>query len=79
MKKITFKDSAVAKFFNANFINVEMDMERGEGKELSKKLDIRAYPTLFFINGKEQVINKKVGYLDADSCLYFGKSVMVKK
>jgi len=78
MKRTTFKDPAVAAYFNKNFINVEMDMERGEGKRLAKKLALRAYPTLFFINGKEQIIKKTVGALNVDSCLSFGKSVINK-
>lgn len=76
MKKRTFTEPAVAKFFNDNFINVEMDMERGEGKNLSKKLAIRAYPTLLFINGKGEVIKKKVGYLNATDFLALGKTMV---
>jgi thioredoxin 1 len=76
MKIKTFKDPAVAKFYNNNFINVEMDMERGEGKALANKLGIRAYPTLFFINGKGEVIAKKVGFLNAPDFLELGKTVV---
>lgn len=79
MKKRTFKDPAVAKFFNENFINVEMDMERGEGKSLSHKLAIRAYPTLIFVNGKGEVIKKEVGFLNAPDFLALGKTVIKGK
>lgn len=76
MKRKTFKDPAVAKFFNEHFVNVEMDMEKGEGKNLSSKLGIRAYPTLLFINGKGELIKKKVGFLNAPDFLEFGETTL---
>lgn len=79
MEKRTFSDVAVGKFYNERFINVKMDMEKGEGIELSKKLGIRAYPTLFFIDGKGNVVKKSVGYLGTEDFLKLGKGVVGNK
>lgn len=48
-------------YFNENFICVKFDMEKGEGLQIAEKFKIRAYPTLIFIDGKEQLLNKMVG------------------
>lgn len=34
---MVFKDSLVADYFNRHFVNLKMDMEKGEGVELRKK------------------------------------------
>ena len=54
LKATTFKDKKVAAFYNEHFINLSMDMERGEGPDLANQWGITAYPTLivFDSNGK---------------------------
>ena len=45
-------------------MNVKFDMEKGEGKELSKQFKIRAYPTfLLFESGGR----KRIGLLEAEN------------
>src|SRR5690349_11740714 len=44
-----FPDPEAGAFFNSNFINVKIDMEKGEGPGISGKYGVRAYPTLFWI------------------------------
>jgi thioredoxin-related protein len=79
MKKTVFTDTAVARLFNSHFINIEMDMEKGEGKDLSSVLDIKAYPTLLFINEKGEVKEKKIGFLSAPELLSFAKTALKKQ
>lgn len=73
MEKFTFTDSAVAKYFNEHFINVKMDMEKGEGRSIAKKLNVRYYPSLFFVNKNGNVAMKNVGYMSAVELLELGK------
>lgn len=63
LAKEVFTVDSIADFFNANFINVHYDMEKGEGLELKKRYesDITAYPTLLFINDKGEIVHKIVG------------------
>ena len=56
----------VGKFFNANFINMKIDMEAGEGIELAKKFGVKAYPTFLLINGDGEIIHRVVGSSKAD-------------
>ncbi|MCB0480091.1 MAG: thioredoxin family protein [Flavobacteriales bacterium] len=56
-----FTNDEVADFYNSNFINLKMDMEKGEGKDIAEKFKIRSYPTLFFLDHEGNMIHKKVG------------------
>lgn len=61
LAKDIFTLDSVADFFNQHFLCVQFDMEKGKGLELKKPFEIRAYPTLLFINGKNQIIHRIVG------------------
>jgi thiol-disulfide isomerase/thioredoxin len=54
-------DPEIGKLFNENFINVGMDMEKGEGIELAKKYQISAYPSLLFVDGDGELVSKAIG------------------
>lgn len=65
----TFRDPSVVKYFDANFINLKIDMEKGEGVELFKKFGITSFPTLLFIDGHGNVRHKATGALNANKLL----------
>ncbi len=69
MSRNTFTDPEVGKVYNKNFVNYKFDMEKGEGPEFARKYGITAYPTLFFINFKGEVVHKVVGYRAPDKFL----------
>ncbi len=79
MAKRTFTKEKVGTFYNKNFINLKIDMEKGEGVELSRKLGVTAYPSLFFINEKGVIIAKSVGYHTASALLDIGNQVIALK
>lgn len=62
MSKNVFTQKNVGDYFNKNFINVKMDMERGEGPALASKFRVMAYPTLLFINSKGDEVHRAVGF-----------------
>ncbi len=61
MAATVFTEDKVGQFMNDNFINVKMDMEKGEGPTLSNTFDVSAYPTLLFIDEQGKLIQKEVG------------------
>ena len=75
LQKQVFTQKAVADYFNREFINVKMDMEKGEGLALAQVYPLEAYPTLMFINGNGRVVKKTIGYMSAQDLLDVGKSV----
>ena len=74
MTSKTFPDSAVGAFFNARFVNLKIDMEKGEGPALALRYGVEYYPTLLFINAKGEVAHKAVGYYNADEFLKLAKT-----
>jgi thiol-disulfide isomerase/thioredoxin len=73
MQQKVFTTLSAGNYFNSKYINVKIDMEEGEGVELSEQFNVTAYPTLFFINGNGEVVHKYVGALDVDDFLKLGK------
>jgi thiol-disulfide isomerase/thioredoxin len=56
-----FTNDTVADYYNKTFICASFDMEKGEGINLRKKYEVRAYPSLIFINPDESMVHEKVG------------------
>ncbi len=75
MAKNTFTKEKAGTYFNEHFINVKMDMEKGEGVMMSKQLQITAYPTLFFINSEGRILAKSIGYHTARALVDVGEQV----
>lgn len=73
LKSTTFKDKTTAAYFNKNFINYTIDMEKGEGLALAEKWDITVYPTLLFFSPEGKMIGKHMGYVDGQKLLELGK------
>ncbi len=76
MSSRVFPQEKVGTFFNENFINVKIDMEKGEGIGLAKLYKVRAYPTLLFVNGDGELIHSAVGYRDADELIELGSMAL---
>lgn len=68
LAKDIFTRKDVGDFFNANFINVKYDMEKGVGKDLYKqyKTNIIGFPTLLLINKEGKVVHQMAGFQEAD-------------
>lgn len=75
LQKYVFTDKAVGDFYNSKFINVKMDMEKGEGPALSQVYPLEAYPTLMYIDGNGKLLKKFIGAPKAHALIALGKSV----
>ncbi|MCB0587249.1 MAG: thioredoxin family protein [Phaeodactylibacter sp.] len=76
MSRDVFTEASVGEFYNENFINAKIDMEAGEGIELAELYQVRAYPSLLFIDGKGELLHRAVGYHDAGQFIGLGKAAM---
>lgn len=71
-----FRDPEAGKFFNENFVNMKIDMERGEGPSVAMKYGVRAYPTLLFLNSSGEVVHRILGYHDAMMLVAEGRKAL---
>lgn len=74
MDRDVFTNNEVAAFFNANFISVKMDMEKGEGITLKTDWEIKAYPTLLYFNSNGEIAHRVVGAYNAQEFLGYSKN-----
>lgn len=78
MAKETFPDGKVGEVFNANFVNLKIDMEKPENAEFAGKYPVNSYPTLFFIDGEGKIVLKEIGAKSPDQILETAKKAMGK-
>lgn len=78
MSANVFTNEDVAKFYNSNFINYKFDMERGEGPEFASKYQIKAYPTLLYIDAEGAVKHRVTGMQQPDPFVKTGEVALTK-
>jgi len=61
MAKNVFTNDTAADFYNKNFVNAKIDMEKGEGIEIAKKYGIQAYPTVLYLNSDGAQMHRVCG------------------
>jgi thioredoxin 1 len=76
MAATAFMDEGVAKLFNSKFINLKIEMEKNaDGPIVAQKYEVKAYPTLLFIDGNGMIKKSVVGMQTAEQLLGIGKSL----
>lgn len=76
MAKNVFTQEKVGDFYNTNFINMKLDMERGEGLKFRQKYPVGAFPTLFYIDYTGEVVKQVKGAQQADAFIRLGEGVL---
>lgn len=61
MDKEVFSDKGIGDFFNKKFINVKVDGEKDNGPDLAAIFEVRAYPTLLFLDEIGRVVERREG------------------
>lgn len=78
MANNVFPLSEVGDFYNDNFICAKIDMEKGEGPALREKYAVQAFPTLLYLDGDGNLVEKAVGYKQAGPLIEAGKKALKK-
>ncbi len=58
-----FPSKKLGTYFNENFINLKLDMEKGDGLVLKKEYEVGVFPTFLFIDSNGTLVHRKAGYL----------------
>ena len=61
-----FTRADVGEYFNKHFVCIKIDMEQGEGPALAKRYEVKAYPTMLFLNPEGQGLNTVRGSRSAE-------------
>lgn len=78
MARNTFPDPKVGEFFNENFVNMKIDMEKPMGRTFQRKYPVQAFPTLYWIGPDGETVHRQKGAQDAVNFLKLGKHVISK-
>lgn len=79
MDRRVFNQPEVGDFFNSNFINLKLDVERGEGPTLARQYRVRAMPTYLFIDGDGNVVHTAMGAMTQDRFLDLARAALRKQ
>jgi len=71
-----FPQKEVGDFYNANFICYSLDMEKGEGPDVSKTYGVKVYPTLIYFNPEGEMMHRVSGGLPANDLLEEGRMAL---
>lgn len=78
MAKDVFTLDNVADFYNKEFVNLSIDMEKGDGPALIKKYEVKAYPDFLFIDGDGNLIHRGGGFQESKEFIQLGKDAVAK-
>lgn len=73
MAKNVFTNDTVADYYNKNFVNAKIDMEKGEGVEIAKQYDVRCYPNLLFVDGNGKIVHRVAGGMSPKEFIELGE------
>ncbi|MXS72039.1 thioredoxin fold domain-containing protein [Flavobacteriaceae bacterium W22] len=75
MERNVFPQKSVGDFYNKNFVNARIDMEKGEGREIAAKYGVRSYPTYLFLNGDGELVSQNYGYMEESMFLAMAENI----
>ncbi|SHF38415.1 thioredoxin family protein [Chryseobacterium sp. OV279] len=73
MAKNIFVLQSVGDYYNSNFINVKIDMEKGEGRDIATKYNVFSFPTYLFLDGNGEVVFRSGSSLTEQEFMQVGK------
>ncbi|HEY3390242.1 MAG TPA: thioredoxin family protein [Prolixibacteraceae bacterium] len=69
MDRDIFPLETVGKVYNAGFVCYHLDAEKGDGIEVAKKYEVKAYPTYLFIKADGTLFFRSLGSMEAKAFL----------
>ncbi len=73
MEKTVFANDTVADYYNANFVSIKLDLERGEGIAIGEKFNIVSVPMYLFLDSTGNLDYKMKSAMSAGEFLAHGK------
>ena len=76
MDRKVFPEASVGAFFNENFLNVKLDVEKGYGPDVAMQYNVQVIPTFLFVNGDGLLVHTGMGYLQPDDLISLGEAAL---
>ncbi len=71
-----FPKPEVGEFYNKNFINYKLDMEKGEGPEIARMFKVEFYPTYLFFTSDGELMHRASGAKGPEEFIKDGKTAI---
>ncbi len=78
MAREAFPKKEVGDVYNRYFINVKLDMEKGDGLVFRTTYPVSAFPTLYFIGPDGKVVHRQVGAQGAEQLIRLAQFALAK-
>jgi thiol-disulfide isomerase/thioredoxin len=76
MSANVFTKAEVGDFYNKNFINYKLDMEKGEGPQIAQMNRVAFYPTYLFFNTDGELMHRAMGAKGPEDFIKDGQTAM---
>lgn len=78
MARNVFTQDEVGDYYNKNFINLKVDMEKAENRDFSSQYPAAAFPTLYYIDFTGEVVQVIKGAQSVEMFISIGKKALTK-
>lgn len=79
MAKSVFTTKEAGDYFNKKFVNIKIDMEKGEGINLARQFKIQGYPTFIILNSNGKELGRIVGGAQTEQFIQKIEGVLANK
>jgi len=71
-----FSDKTVAKFYKNSFVNLKLDMEKGDGLQFAQDYRVAAFPSFYYLTADGEVAHMARGAFDANDMMKIGTEAL---
>ncbi len=79
MEEEVYTYPSVYEFYNFNFINYRIDVQKENGPNIAFLYEVRTLPTLLFLDNRGREVHRHTGSLGIEGVLELGKYALMKK
>lgn len=76
MERSTFKEDVVGDYYNANFINLKLNVDKEENADFVATQGLRSIPYYAFLDGAGKTVHTGLGFIETDDFVALGKKAM---
>lgn len=79
LDRLTFADPKVGEWARKNVVAVKLDAEKGEGRRISQRYAVRAFPTILFLDSTGNEIDRISGVFGPEEFVRAADAILARK